>query len=303
MQSSKSRLWRMFLPLTAVLLLALLWTIYWMAASGVAQGQFALEKSRLAARGLTLECNREIWGGYPFHFEFTCKSPVIGLGDRVTVKPSGLLFTALAYAPWQIVILVDGPTTVTEIGVRTETAEHQRAIAAITFDGDKNFRLSAEVPALSVSGHGAAARVMIHARPSREGVMDVAVSVEDVNILLQEMPSLSIADGELLATLLPDRSFRIERISLQQGTVRYWGTGNLSLDGLNRPAGKLDTQTNDLDGLLSLINPYLQLTEEEKAGFGAVMGLLGKEAKAPLIARDGVLYIGPFRLTKLNPLY
>ena len=34
-----------------------------------------------------------------------------------------------------------------------------------------------------------------------------------------------------------------------------------------------------------------------------MLGLLGNEAKAPLIAQDGVLYLGPFKVAELQPLY
>ena len=35
----------------------------------------------------------------------------------------------------------------------------------------------------------------------------------------------------------------------------------------------------------------------------AMLGLLGNEAKVPVIARDGALYLGPFKVTDLPPLY
>jgi hypothetical protein len=303
MPNSTARSWRMLLPLAAVLLLALLWTVYWFIAAGVAKSRFAEERVKLAAKGITLVCARESWGGYPFHFEFACSSPVLKLETRAEIKSSELLVAALAYAPWQIVALLDGPSTFEIRDAPSRVADHQRAVAAFTLDRDWKLNVSAEIPALAIQDLGKAAQVMLHTRPSGAGGTDIAVSTKDVLFQPPRTPPLSIGEGELLATLTPNRSLNIERLSLQQNEVRYWGTGTLELDTADRPAGRLDTQTNDLNALLNLLDPHLQLTDEKKAGLRSMLGLLGSEAKAPLIARDGVLYLGPFRLAELKPLY
>jgi hypothetical protein len=100
-----------------------------------------------------------------------------------------------------------------------------------------------------------------------------------------------------------ENTLKIDRIALEQGGVHYWGSGIVGLDAKNRPSGKLDTQTNDLDGLLRILGPHLQLTDEQKSGLRTMLGLLGSDARAPLIAQDGVFYIGPFRVADLPPLY
>jgi len=303
MPNSAARSLRILLPLAAVLLLALLWTVYWFIAAGVAKTRFAEERSILAAQGVTLACAREAWGGYPFHFEFSCGSPVLRLEDRAEITSSELLLAALAYAPWQIVALLDGPTTVVARGASPMRADHQRAIAALTFDRDWRLKVSAEIPALAIQELGTTARLMLHTRPSGAGGTDIAASAKDILFQPTGTPPLAIGEGELLGTLSPDRALNIERLSLQQHAVRYWGTGTLELDTAHRPSGRLDTQTNDLNGLLDLLDPHLQLTDEQKAGLRSMLGLLGSEAKAPLIARDGVLYFGPFKLAQLKPLY
>jgi hypothetical protein len=293
----------MLLPLAAVLLLALLWTVYWFIAAGVAKTRFAEERSKLAAQGVTLACASEDWGGYPFHFEFTCGSPALRLQGQAEIKSSELLLAALAYAPWQIVALLDGPSTFEASGVPSRTADHQRAIAALTFDRDWKLNVSADVPALAIQDLGTAARVMLHTRPSGAGGIDIAISAKDVLFQPPDGPPFSISEGELLGTLSSNSSLTVERLSLQQNEIRYWGTGTLELDAAHRPTGRLDTQTNDLNGLLSLLDPHLQLTDEQKAALRSMLGLLGSEAKAPLIARDGILYLGPFKLAELTPLY
>jgi hypothetical protein len=303
MLNAATRSWRMLLPLAAVLLLAVLWTVYWFVAAGAAKARFTEERTKLAAQGVTLACTEEDWGGYPFHFEFACNSPVLRLENRLEVKSAELLLTALAYAPWQIVALLNGPSTFIPHGVPPTTTHHQRAIAAVTFDHDWKPKLSAEIPALSIPGRGTAEKVMLHTRPSAGGGTDVAISAREVNYEPPGRPALVIGMGEFLASLSPERTLKVERITLEQDAVRYWGSGSLGLDEAHRPSGKLDTQTNDLDGLLKLLEPHLDLTEEQKSGLRAMLGLLGNEAKAPLIAQEGALYLGPFKIADLPPLY
>lgn len=295
--------WRMFLPLAAVLVLALLWTVYWFVAADFAKTGFAQERARLAARGVTLACAGEDWSGYPFHFKFACASPVLTLEGRAEIKSSKLLLTALAYAPWQVVALLDGPSTVTAPSIVPAIANHQRAIAAVTFENDRKIRLSAEIPALSIAGQGGAKKVMLHTKPSAAGGTDIAISATEVSFQPPGRSALSIGQGELLGSLLPERALEVESITLEQGTVRYWGSGRISLDAERRFSGKLDTQTNDLDGLLKLLKPLLQFTDEQWSGLRSMLGLLGNEAKVPLIAQEGVLYLGPFRIADLPPLY
>ena len=302
MPNSTTRTWSMFLPLAAVLLLSLLWSIYWFVASGIAQTRLAEERTRLAAQGLTLTCSQEDWGGYPFHFELTCVSPVLNRENQAEIASSRLLLTALAYAPWQVVALLDGPSTITAAAVPPTTADHQRIIAAITFDKDWKPQLSAEIPTVSVSGHGSADKVMLHTRPSPQGGTDVAISARNVKIERPGKPLIVIGEGEFTGTL-SGMTLTVERVALQQDAVRYWGSGTMELDAQNRPSGKLDTETNDLDGLLALLEPHLQITPENKAGLRAILALLGNEAKAPLIAKDGVLYLGPFKISEIKPLY
>lgn len=293
----------MFLPLAAVVLLAVLWTIYWFVANGMERTRFTEERERLAAQDLTLACTEESWGGFPFHFEFRCTSPRLRLAQRAEIRSGGLLLTALAYAPWQIVALLDGPSTVSGAKILPTTASHQRAIAAVTFDNDWRPGVSTEVTALSVTGWGSAEKVMFHTRPSETGGTDIAVSIEKVDYEPTGRPPLLIDHGDLLGSLQEANTLDIEKILLEQGTVSYWGSGKVGLDDAHRPSGKIATQTNDLDGLFAILRPHLEMTDDEKAGLRAMLGLLGNEAKVPLIAQNGVLYLGPFKIAELAPLY
>lgn len=300
MPNAASSSWKMLLPLGAVLLLGLLWSGYWIMASGIAQARVAEERAELARQGVALACTQESWGGYPFHFEFLCTSPRITYENRAELRSQQLRLTALAYAPRQIVALLDGPSTVSAQGVVPTEAQHGRVIAAVTFDSDDALpRLSAELPSPAVAGLGQAEKLMVHGRPSEGGGTDIAVSLTKVIVQLPERPPLALAQMDFLGRLTPQETLVVEKVELQQDNMRYWGSGEIALDGTGRPAGKLDTETNDVDGLLTLAAPQLRMQEDQVAGLRAMLRLLGNEAKVPLIAKDGVLYLGPFRIADL----
>lgn len=303
MPNSAGRPWKILLPLAAFLFLCAAWPGYWFIAIGIAKDRAAAERTKLAENGLTLGCTTETWGGFPFHFEFTCSSPILTLQNKAEARSGNLLLVALAYAPWQIVGLLDGPTSVMGEGLVPTTVQHQRIIAAVTFDRDWKPQLSAEITMMQVPGLGKADNLMVHARPSAEGGVDIAASATGVVYQREGRPDLTVAQGDVLGTLKDDQVLKIEKFELKQNDVRYWGTGNINLDQDQRIAGKLSTETNDLNGLLGVIEPYLDLTDNQKTSIRTVLGLLGNEAKADIIARDGQLFVGPFRVAELRSLY
>ena len=293
----------MFLPLAIVLMLALLWTVYWFVASGIARDRLTDERLRWASKGLTLTCTRDDWGGYPFHFEFSCTSPVITLADETELRSADLLLVALAYAPRQVAALIDGPTTFLAAGISPFEIKHQRALAAATFDRDWQPSLSVDVPALSAPGLGQADKVMLFTRPAADNGTDISLRGQNVIYRREGRPPVAINDASFLGTLLADRSLRIDKIELQHGQLRFWGSGALSIDPQHRIAGQLETETNDMQALLALVGPQLGLSESNLANIQTMLSLMGNGAKVPIIAKDGALYIGPLKVADLPPLY
>lgn len=295
--------WRMFLPLGIVLLLALLWSVYWFVASGIARDRMAAERDRLAERGLTLTCTQEGWGGYPFHFEYSCSAPVFTLAGTTEVKSAKLLLVALAYAPWQVAALVDGPTTIMSPGRPPTQVTHQRALGSVTLDGGGQPSFAAELPAAAVPGIGSAGKLALFTRPAASGGTDVALQGGKLSYQPSGQPPITVDDASLLGTLSSDQTFTLEKAEARQGQLRYWGSGKLSLDTHHRLQGQIDTETNDSKALLALVGPLLGLSDSKLANLRTMLGLLGNGAKAPIIARDGVLYFGPFQISELRPLY
>ena len=303
MPNATPRPWRMFLPLGIVLLLAALWSAYWIVASGTARDRLTAERTRLASQGITLACTQESWGGYPFHFEFSCSSPILTYAGKAELRSANLLLVALAYAPWQVAALVDGPTQITPPGEMPIEVTHQRALATVTFDGNWQPAFSADVPALQVGSMARAGKLMLFTRPSASGGTDVAIEASQIGWSPDGKPPVTIDQGSVLGTLADTGSFKLDKFDLKQGELRYWGSGTLSLDEQHRITGQIDTETNDVQKLLSVAGPQLGLSESKLANLRTMLGLLGSDAKAPIIAKDGVLYLGPFQVAELKPVY
>ncbi len=295
--------WRMFLPLGIVLVLALIWSICWFVALGIAKERFAAEREILANQGAALSCTQEDWGGYPFHLEYSCRSPVATIVGRAELRSSNLLLVALAYAPWQIAALLDGPTTVSGLGLSPTKVDHQRVFAAITFKAEEVPTVSLELPALSVSGFGKLKQLMLSTRPSPTEGMDLAITITGLEYQSPDHVPLTVDSGSLLSSVVQDQTLKVQKFELQQGTLRYWGSGTLRLDSNHRITGKLDTETNDISGLLAVLAPHLTLSAAQISNLKTMLGLLGNAAKAPVIAQDGALYIGPFKIADLTAIY
>lgn len=293
----------MFLPLGIVLLLAALWSGYWIFASGIAKDRLVAERAQLAKQGVTLACAQEGWGGYPFHFEFSCSSPVVSRTGGFELRSSNLLLVALAYAPWQVAALIDGPTVLSAPGVEQSTIKHERALAAVTFDKAWKPSLSAEIPAVSIGNLARIGKLMLFTRPAVSGGTDVAVEASDASYTPQGKPPLSVDGASLQGTLQEDQSFKLDKAELRQSGLRYWGSGTLALDPQHRLTGQVDTETNDIQKLLSIAGPQLGLSDGKLANLRTVLGLLGNGATVPIIAKDGSLYLGPFQVAQLKPLY
>ena len=147
-----------------------------------------------------------------------------------------------------------------------------------------------------------ATHILISTRPEGSGFHGIAVSAKGLHHQRSSHPSLDVDAAGLLGTFRPSRTLHIASIALQAKTVTWTGTGDVTLDDNTRIAGKLHTQTNDLDGLLAIIEPHIDMADSQRQAFRSALGLLGKEAKADIVAKAGELFIGPFKVADLLPL-
>jgi hypothetical protein len=294
----------MFLPLAALVSAFLAWSAYWWIADGYARQVTADQRARLAARGLTLTCGRETWGGYPFRFEFDCTNPRLAAKDRGTVAAAHVLAIAQAYNPTHLVLLVDGPTTAAPAGAAPLTATHDRAMISLRMIGMHDVELSADVPNVKIEGLASAADLQLFSRPGlAPGSIDVAARLTTLKATPPGRPPLALDSAQAIATLDQPLHATVSDISAALGQVRVWTAGDAGLDSEHRPTGKLTVATNDLKGLMAILDPQLALTDKQRQAFAMMLALLGKEAKTTITARNGELTVGPMKLGVLAPLF
>jgi hypothetical protein len=293
----------MLVPLAGILLLFALWSGYWVFADAAAKSHAANYRERLAAEGVNLACGSESWGGYPFRFEFSCRQPALRLPHERLLRGQSLLIAAQAYNPMHVIALIDSPTSVRSANGGIDNFTHDRAVASVTFRGGGLVQIAAEVSNLDGAGLITAKDIQFHSRPGKDNGNDIAVTVDTAQYTSPGKPPLDIDNAQLLTTLTAGQELEIASIEMQRGPLKLWGKGSLSLDPAHRLSGRIAAQTNDLDGLLTLLDPHLDLTDQERAAIKTLLGLLGRQAKVDLIAQDGELFIGPIKIGDLQPLY
>ncbi|MBK6298905.1 MAG: hypothetical protein IPF48_13660 [Sphingomonadales bacterium] len=115
-------------------------------------------------------------------------------------------------------------------------------------------------------------------------------------------PSLPIDEGVIRGFLTPERKALIDNIEVSQSKIRLWGQGEFTLMMPAAPGQSLDrdkrSQWTPRAPGSTLISP-----RNKNLAFAQYLGLLGNEAKADIIAKDGSLFVGPFRAADLRPLF
>jgi hypothetical protein len=82
-----------------------------------------------------------------------------------------------------------------------------------------------------------------------------------------------------------------------------WTSGNAGVDAEHRPEGTLTVATNDLRGLMAIVDPQLALNDKQRQALTMMLAFLGKEAKTTVTAANGQLSVGPLKLGALAPLF
>lgn len=292
----------MFLPLAAVVAIALAWSVYWYVAFTFAQAESARRREAWSGQGLQLTCKAETWGGYPFRIEYACLEPVVVVLGH-TFSAASLRAYAQAYDPWHILVLAEGPSRLQTPSGAAWTASHQTGRASIRFRGRTEPEISIEFPELNVEGLLTAKRLLLHSRPEPAGTHGIALSAAALNFQPVGRPPFPIRSVEFIGTLNRDGAVDVHDVRIEEQGVTLAGSGSVGLDGQHRLAGVLHAETNNLDGVLAILEPHLRMNEQQRAALKAMLTLLIRDSKADISARDGELYIGPFKAADLAPLY
>jgi hypothetical protein len=322
MAARPRRPWRMLLPLAAVLTIAALWLIYWTVASTAIENAYGEAERDLAAKGITIACREAGWGGFPFRVERTCQAPGISIrrnGADIGFSASALLMAVQAYDPRHAIALLDGPTMLR--GLTVGEVRHDRALASLRFSASDAWQASLELPKLAVDGMGSAGRLLVNARQSGNPDVDLALSAETLDIVLDRDSKLAIDRFEIVANLSRDlltediaptlsrtgKTVSIATIFAKQGELTVTGSGMIGIDGEGYLAGRIPTRINRADLLFDLVRRLVHLSDDDAAAAKTIVDLLqkgaGGDTELDLIAKNRKLYWGPFKLADLHPLF
>jgi hypothetical protein len=290
----------MFYPLAGMILLSLVWCSYWFIAFSAAKELIQAKRLEFTAKGMELTCDRESWGGFPFRFEFQCETATLQV-IHTEIRTTKVLAIAQAYNPLHIIVLVDGPTSID----RT-TVIHDRALISLTVSLDKDWDASLETASVNAQGLFTAGQLKLFARKI-DGRLDLAANIKELTVIRPENPPITVSSANLVGQT-SGQSLEISSLKISRGPVEFAATGTVSLDAQHRLAGKLSSQTNDIDGVMKFIGPIFALNEQDSATIKNLVTLTGSDSttnttKADFSARDGALYWGLIKLADLTPLY
>ena len=314
MASTAKRPWYMFYPLAGMLLLSIVWCGYWFIAFSGAKELIQAKRLEFAGRGMDLACARESWGGFPFRFEFQCDIASLQLihnDETHKIQSTKVLAVAQAYNPLHVILLVDGPTAIDET-----TVIHDRALISVTVSLNQDWNASMEAASVNAQGLFTAGQLKLFARKIN-GKLDLAADTKDLTLIQPDNPPITVSSAELIGQTsvalltqlrLAGQTLDISSLKISQGPVEFAAIGTVSLDPQHRLAGKLSSQTNNIDGLMKFIEPIFALNEQDSATIKNLVTLTGSDlatntTKADFIAKDGALYWGLIKLADLTPLY
>jgi hypothetical protein len=306
----------MFYPLIGMILLSTVWCGYWFIAFEGAKELVQAKRLEFKNHGLQLDCANESWSGFPFRFEFQCQGASLQFAQAnktYDIKSVTMLAVAQAYNPFHVLLLIDGPSTVNGVELT-----HERALISVTVNGSGNLDVSSEVAKVNAPGLFSVDQLNFYGRKIN-GKLDLAANTEGLTVLDPSLP-ISITKAAIVAqtnaSLLKQpndaaatgETLEISSLKISQGSVDLTAQGKIFLDPQHRLAGKLSSQTNDIDGLMKLIAPLLALNDEDSAAIKNLVNLTGgdpatKTTKADFTAKDGALYWGLLKLADLQPLY
>jgi hypothetical protein len=344
----RGRFW-LFLPFALLAFLAAGWTAAWFVIRARTAEELDSWLANESFAGRRWECPERAIGGYPFRVEVACAR--VSLQSRDLALSAGRLATVTQiYNPRHTIAELAGPLRFAGPGVTLEgawsslKASIHRAPQAL-----QRASLVAEGPSLKASGlpigalSASARRFEAHLRPAAalpesEAAFDLAASAAGAlaPALDPILGGTEPIDAELQATvtqarITAPRREEIERwreaggrilvnaLKVSKGPRRLEAKGELGLDDLRRPTGRIDLTAAGLGDLLAAITggrlpgatggvlgSLLQPRSRQAQGGGAAPAEGGKLTPFPTIRlENGRMLVGPFTVpgVRLAPLY
>ncbi len=331
---------RALLLLGFVGVLAAGWTIVWMRARDEVQSRFDALLVTEAKAGRQHQCLGRTIGGYPFHIEITCQSPILRastIKGELAISAQQLKTVALVYAPNHIiaeleapVIVRQGEQNVAQIGFSKGmfSFKHDfKGLERLSFEAD-DFVAAADAtsPALS------AKHVEFHVRPGAaepadagDTNLDVAFSATQALLpgAAPDQASDIRFDGSVekipqhlttLAQSLDDwrtreGALKIRSLVLSRNGGQLTVSGDAHLNDTHQPEGRFLASIVNSPALLR----GLVMNGKTDAGalFGPLLPLLGKPviidgqraSQLQMVMTNGSLTLGSLVLAEFAPLY
>jgi len=329
--------------LAVAALAAVGWTVAWrLSTSAVEQGVRAwFEQERTLGRAWN--CEALAFSGFPFRIEVACSAPsvVFAAAPVRRIEASRFVANAGVFAPTRIQGALVGPAQITSHRGKGQATWTRFEGDLVVSGNAPDLRL--HVTGLSFTGAGdlqdlngsTADALRARLRPAPDRAVDARVMEASFSAEALEAPILDLALGAgapaaIDTTALITRSDalasggngvdRLERWRLAEGRIglsafaasrgpsRIEGSGDLGLDELRRPEGRLSVRFSGMEPFLkkmgigsgsmaieAMLRGMLAPAKEDASATGPAV---------PLGLRNGRVHLGPIRTPlALPPLY
>ncbi len=314
-----SRIGLNFVP-GLIVVLGLAVSIWWIAATRVADAGFDRWLANEASFGRQWSCASRSMAGYPFRIELRCDGLTMSAekGELRSVSVGGFLALAQIYNPKLVLVDVNGPMSVRLANGQTASMSWQTMRSSLHFETAlKADRASWVVDGLVlettnplVSGKlGHAEFHMRKIEGEANGPSDIETVITVSGASLRDVQTTGSLDahvitkkGWLLAENPGASSLENWRASGGEVVIDQWDLkrgeqalalkGSLSLDDSHRLNGKIDFTATGLGETL------------KESGLSILGGSIGAgSVKLPLTLNKGRVLIGPLKLAEIPPLY
>jgi hypothetical protein len=224
-----------------------------------------------------------------------------------------------AYNPRHAIALLDGETTIS--GVASGKIKHQRALASIVLGSDDTWQATLELPKIAIDEAVSADRLLVSARTPEGEDADFAVAAEKAVLRFANGATLALDAADLVGSLpkvalgqniakyfaATGKSVVITSLSMRQGELSLAGAGTLGVDQSGYPSGRIAFRIKRIDLLFENVKAIAHLSEEDARAAKIFVDLLQNgstdDPQIDLIAKDGKLYWGPFKIAELRALF
>lgn len=335
-----ARRWLIALPVGLLALAALGWTGAWFYAANRASTEIDAWMAQEAGKGRNWSCADRQFGGFPFRFELICTAPTVTFADASggawQASAARAHAVAQVWDPRHIIAEFQAPARISDVGTGQDLTANwsllqvsgvgtRGQVERVSFAAD-DYVLSAAGTDLFAAKH---AELHVRHTPNADaGSLDIAAGVKAAKGAASAAGAPPL-DGEIEATVTQVPEFRAmppaERLKLWQaagGRVNLLdarlssgggvlgATGQIGLDALNRPDGKIDLQLVNAPALMNALaaNGLMPGILASLAPMAAAVGMPGTLDGAPASAfpfvfRNGRIALGMLPLGKVGPLF